>query len=60
MSEFVQMNVRLTPQLLAWVKKSAKADRRSLNNFITVLLEEHRFAEEHGSHQNNCGGNQMT
>ena len=35
----VQMNVRIPPTLLEWLKQSAHADHRSLNSFVVSTFE---------------------
>lgn len=39
------LGIRLPPDLKAWVSEQAKKERRSVNSWLTVLLEEKRNAQ---------------
>lgn len=36
--------LRLNPDLKEWVKQQAKKDRRSINGWLTKLIEDHKDA----------------
>lgn len=37
--------LRLAPELKAWVEEQAKKDRRSVNSWLTLLIEEKKEAQ---------------
>lgn len=39
------LGIRLPPDLKAWVSEQAKRERRSVNSWLTVLIEEKRNAQ---------------
>lgn len=47
MQNYVRVNLALPKELADWVKKQAKAENRSINNwFQTLLLEKYREKEK--------------
>ncbi|MEM2999569.1 MAG: hypothetical protein QXX34_03475 [Candidatus Bathyarchaeia archaeon] len=41
-----RLNLYLPKTLIAWLDKQAEAEHRSLNNYIAIILEEHKKARE--------------
>ena len=39
------LGLRLPPDLKAWVSEQARRERRSVNSWLTVLVEERRNAQ---------------
>lgn len=46
MSKTAPFSMRLSPELKAKLQRLADADRRSLTNYIEVLLEDHANAKD--------------
>jgi predicted transcriptional regulator len=46
MSKTAPFSMRLSPELKAKLQRLADADRRSLTNYIEVLLEDHAAQKE--------------
>lgn len=40
-----RLNLYLPKTLIAWLAKQAEANHRSLNNYISIILEEHKKKE---------------
>lgn len=44
-NEAVRLNLYLPKTLTDWLKKQAEKDHRSLNNYLSVILENHKEKE---------------
>ncbi|MEM2099605.1 MAG: transcriptional regulator [Candidatus Bathyarchaeia archaeon] len=44
-NECGRLNLYLPKTLIAWLTKQAEASHRSLNNYVTLILEEHKKKE---------------
>lgn len=44
--KFKPFGLRLTPELKAWVTEQAKKERRSVNNWLTLLIEKKKEAQD--------------